>query len=276
MKRTVLLGIILSGTSLSTFAQSTDIQKPITISPNVSIQNMDWAGRSTVGALGVQAEIKLPKKINLSIGSGAFKSLGTVDNNSDLPNAVSANGDKFGNPATTAPTGLGQSGLSGLPKTAFQGGFLNIDAGIPIKLGDSSRTSIEPFIGIEGKMWSRTMEYGTEVNPITTEEKFKFLSPSLGAKLNYSTKSKVRLSLRISASYPVISKMKTDAKSLAIPNSEIDLTKYLSPSIELGARIKKITIKLRYERINMGNTDTLRGCSSPSLNTTGLSIGYDF
>jgi hypothetical protein len=70
--------------------------------------------------------------------------------------------------------------------------------------------------------------------------------------------------------------MKTNAKSLAIPNSEIDLTKYLSPSIELGARIKKVTIKLRYERINMGNTDTLRGCSSPSVNTTGLSIGYDF
>jgi hypothetical protein len=274
MKRNILLGIILSGTSLSTFAQSSDIQKPITISPNVSIQNMDWTGRSTVGALGVQAEIKLPKKINLTVGSGAFKSLGTVDNTSDLPNAVSANGDKSGNPATTAPTGFVQS--IGLPKTTFQGGFLNIDAGIPIKLGDSSRTSIEPFIGIEGKMWSRTMEYGTEANPITTEEKFKFLSPSLGAKLNYSTKSKVRLSLRISASYPVISKMKTDAKSLAIPNSEIDLTKYLSPSIELGARIKKVTIKLRYERINMGNTDSLRGCSSPSLNTTGLSIGYDF
>ncbi len=274
MKRNVLLGIILSVTSLSVFSQTTDIQKPITITPNVSIQNIDWSGRSTVGALGVQADIKLlNKELNLSIGSGVFKSLGNVDSYSGLESAVFANnGDKLGIPATSS--GFGKS--DAFSRTTFQGVFLNIDAGIPIKLGDSSRTMIEPFVGIEGKMWSRTMEYGTEANPITTEEKFKFLSPSLGAKLSYSTKSKVKLSLRISASYPVISKMKIDSKNLALPNNEIDLTKMLSPSFELGARIKKITLKVRYERINLGLPDSVRTCSNSSANITGLSIGYDF
>ena len=72
--------------------------------------------------------------------------------------------------------------------------------------------------------------------------------------------------------------MKTDEKNLTLPNTEIDLTKMLSPSIELGARIKKVTIKLRYERINFGTADTIRGYSMPSssANISGVSIGYDF
>ena len=79
MKRNVLFGIILSGTSLSVFAQSADSQKNVIVTPNASIQNMDWSGRSTVGALDIQAEIKLlDKKLNLTIGSGAFNSLGNV------------------------------------------------------------------------------------------------------------------------------------------------------------------------------------------------------
>ena len=80
----------------------------------------------------------------------------------------------------------------------------------------------------------------------------------------------------MSASYPVIAKTKIDSKSLINPNAEIDLTKWLSPSVELGVRVKKITLKLRYERINIGTTDTIARSCSPSMNVTGLSVGYDF
>jgi hypothetical protein len=275
MKRNVLLGIILSGTSLSTFAQSSDIQKPITITPNVSIQYFDWREASAVGTLGVKLHFQPTPKVNFSVEGGAFKSLGNLDNTRGYTEAVAV-ADKNNTSGNYIPVGYNGLGTTSSPTTSLQGGFINLDAGIPIKLGDSSRTSIEPFVGIEGKMWSRTMEYGTEANPITTEEKFKFLSPSLGAKLNYSTKSKVRLSLRISASYPIVSKLKTESKNLSLSNSEIDLTKMLSPSIELGARIKKVTLKLRYERINVGLPDSIRTCSNSSANVTGITIGYDF
>lgn len=273
MKRNILLCIIMSGFSLKSFSQSPDIQNPITITPNISIQNFDWVGRSTVGSFGVEVGVKTSKKINLSVTGNVFKSLGNVDNFSEYTAVGSAIIDKAWIPIST-PAGMTQ-GFQNLPKTTFQGGFVNIDAGIPIKLGDSSRTTIEPFVGIEGKMWNRSSDYGTEGNPLIFEEKYKFLSPSLGAKLNFSTKSKVKLSLRISASYPVVSKLKTDSKSLVNPNSEIDLTKWLSPSVELGVRAKKITLKLRYERINMGTADTIRG-TLPNVNVTGISIGYDF
>ncbi|MEY4539753.1 MAG: hypothetical protein RLZZ306_1510 [Bacteroidota bacterium] len=274
MKRNVLLGIILSGSSLTAFAQSSDIQKPITITPNVSIQNFDWRERSTVGSVGVELQFKPTKNLNLSVNGSVFNSLGNATNS--VGNAVEISGLYDKTPAVPVYNNGGfGSKNSAIPKTNYQGAFINIDAGIPIKLGDSSRTTIEPFVGIEGKIWNRTADYGTEGNPMVHEEKYKFLSPSVGAKLNYSTKSKIRLSLRISASYPAISKLKTESKSLTNPNSEIDLTKWLSPSVELGVRVKKVTLKLRYERINIGTADTVRGCS-PSMNVTGLSLGYDF
>ena len=277
MKRNVLFGLILSGFSLTTLAQSSDIQKSITITPNISIQNLDWFERSTVGKIGMQLQFKPIKKLNVSVDGSVFKSLG----NTPTPATTATNildskganilGASYG---TTGKAGAGD--ISDL-KIIYQGVFVHADAGIPVKLGDSSRTTVEPFVGIEGKMWNRTVDYGTEGNPLIYEEKYKFLSPSLGAKLSYNTPSKVKLRLRISASYPVISKLKTVSNNLSSPNLETDLTKWLSPSVELGVRVKKLTLKLRYERINIGTADSIRGASPASrANITGLSIGYDF
>jgi hypothetical protein len=278
MKRNVLFGIILSGSSLTTFAQSSDIQKPITITPNISIQNFDWLERSTVGRAGVQIQFKPTKKLNVTVDGSVFTSLGNSTPQYGVPTATGL-ADSKGNGTGIAygPTGQFGTSSSAIPKTSYQGAFANIDAGIPIKLGDSSRTTIEPFVGIEGKIWSHSADYGTDGNPVIYEEKYKFLSPALGAKLSYNAKSKVKLSLRISASYPAISKLKTDSKSLTNPNSEIDLTKWLSPSVELGLKVKKVTLKLRYERINIGTPDSIRGCSPASrADVTGFSVGYDF
>jgi hypothetical protein len=275
MKRNILLGIILSGTSFSIFAQSSDIQKPITITPNISIQHFDWREASAIGTLGFKFHFQPTTKVNFSVEGGAFKSLGNLDNTKGNTEAV-AIADKNNTSGNYIPVGYNGLGTTSSPITSLQGGFINLDAGIPIKLGDSSRTSIEPFVGIEGKIWNRSTDYGSEANPIMVEEKFKFLSPSLGAKLNYNTKSKIKLSLRISASYPVVSKLKTESKNLSLSNSEIDLTKMLSPSIELGARIKKVTLKLRFERVNVGLPDSMRTCSGSSANVTGITVGYDF
>lgn len=283
MKKMILLGILLSEISLNAIAQSSDIQKPITITPTLSVQNLNWLESGTVGSASLKIQTQFSKKINLSVEGGVFKSLGATSPTFNNINAVPSYSCIAYDPAiklgglTGSPTGLGAT-TSGIPKTYLQGSFVNIDAGIPIKLGDSSKFSVEPFVGIEGKIWNRSAEFGTEGNITTFEEKYKFLSPTLGAKLNYTSKSKVKVSLRISTSYPLISKMKTDEKNLTLPNTEIDLTKMLSPSIELGVRIKKITIKLRYERINFGTADTIRGYSMPSssANVSGVSIGYDF
>ena len=283
MKKLILLGTFLSGFSLNVFSQSSDIQKLITITPTISVQNLDWLETGTLGSASLKIQAHLSKKINLSVEGGVFKSLGvtnpTFSNINVVPSfscaAFGGFDNKIGSPTSIAGVGKATSGIA---KTYLQGSFVNIDAGIPIKLGDSSKFSVEPFIGLEGKVWNRSADFGTEGNITTFEEKYKFLSPSLGAKLNYTSKSKVKVSLRISTSYPIISKMKTDEKNLNLPNTEIDLTKMLSPSIELGARIKKVTIKLRYERINFGTADTIRGYSMPSssANISGVSIGYDF
>jgi hypothetical protein len=275
MKRNVLLSIILSIFSLTSFAQSSDILKSIKITPNVSIQNFDWFERSIVGEVGVQIQFQPLKKLNISVEGNVFSSLGNTTPSAGNSSVANNLNDKTQTVPIFNNNGAFSPNNSMTPKTNYQGVFMNIDAGIPIKLGDSSRIIIEPFVGIEGRIWNRVMDYGTEGNPIIYEEKYKFLSPSVGVKLNYSTKSKVKLILRISMSYPAISKLKTESKSLANPNTEVDLTKWLSPSVELGARIKKITLKLRYERINIGTADTMRGCS-PNLNVTGLSIGYNF
>ena len=275
MKRNVLFSIILSGFSVATFAQTTDIQKSITVTPNISFQNFDWKEASALGQAGVKLQFQPTKKLNFSVEGGVFQSLGNSGNTKGSLEAFSTT-DKTNTSGVQNPTGYGSLSSVGSPMTSIQGGFINLDAGIPIKLGDSSRTTIEPFVGIEGKVWTRSADYGSETNPIMVEEKFKFLSPSLGAKLNFNAKSKVKLSLRISASYPIISKMKTDAKNLSLTNTEIDLTKMLSPSIEIGARIKKITLKLRYERINVGLPDSMRTCTNSTANITGITIGYDF
>ena len=277
MKRILLFGIILCSSSLATFAQSFDIQKPITITPHISIQNFDWLERSIVGRAGLQIQFQPSKKLNLTFDASVFNSLGNFANfNSNVSaSSIADDNGKYG--VTYTAPGIATTGNSASPKINYQGAFMNVDARIPIKLGDSSRTTIEPFVSVEGKIWSRSVDYGTEKNPLIYEEKYKFLSPSLGAKLRYNTNSKVKLSLRISASYPVISKLKTDSKNLINPNAEIDLTKWLSPSVELGVRVKKITLKLRYERINVGTADSIRGSGPASrADVTGFSIGYDF
>jgi hypothetical protein len=279
MKRNVLIGIFLSGSSLSIFAQSSDIQKPITITPHITIQNFDWLERSTAAQIGVQIQLKPTKKLNVTVDGNVFKSIGNATNIYENPSLIELadNNSKITTTPTYGSSGQHGSGSSTEIKKSYQGAFINIDAGIPIKLGDSSRTIIEPFVSIEGKIWSRSADYGTDGNPLIYEEKYKFLSPALGAKLSYNTKSKVKLSLRISASYPAISKLKTDSKSLTNPNVEIDLAKWLSPSVELGVKVKKVTLKLRYERINIGTPDSIRGCSPASrTDVTGLSVGYDF
>jgi hypothetical protein len=283
MKRMILFSTLLSGFSLNVIAQTSDIQKPITITPTVSVQNIGWLENGTLGSASLKIQTQISKKINFSAEGGAFKSLGETNPPFSGTNAVRsfsciALGD-FNNKAGSPSSISGNfTSTLGTPKTYMQGGFANIDAGIPIKLGDSSKFTVEPFVGIEGKMWSRSAEFGTEGNTTVFEEKYKMLSPSLGAKLNFNSKSKVKVSLRISTSYPLISKLKTDEKNLTLPNTEIDLTKMLSPSIELGAKIKKVTIKLRYERINFGTVDTVRGYRMPSssANISGVSIGYDF
>ena len=279
----ILFGTFLSGFSLNAFSQSSDIQKSITITPTISVQNLDWLETGRLGSASLKVQTQISKKINLSVEGGVFKSLGATSptfNNLDAAPSFSCayyGGDSKLGTILGSPTGVATT-TSGTPKTYLQGNFVNIDVGIPIKLGDSSKFAVEPFIGLEGKIWNRSADFGTEGNITTFEEKYKFLSPSVGAKLNYTSKSKVRVSLRISTSYPLISKVKTDEKNLTLPNTEIDLTKMLSPSIELGMRIKKVTIKLRYERINFGTADTIRGYSMPSssANVSGVSIGYDF
>jgi hypothetical protein len=283
MKRMILFSTLLSGFSLNVFAQSSDIQKPITITPTLSVQNLGWLENGTLGSASLKIQTQISKKINLTAEGGAFKSLGETNPTFNNGGAVASfSCIALGNfdSKISSPTSISGNFTStlGTPKTYMQGGFANIDAGIPIKLGDSSKFVVEPFVGLEGKMWSRSAEFGTEGNTTVFEEKYKMLSPSLGAKLSYTSKSKVKLSLRISTSYPVISKLKTDAKNLTLPNTEIDLTKMLSPSVELGARIKKVTIKLRYERINFGTADTIRGYAMPSssANISGVSVGYDF
>ena len=153
MKRNVLFGIILSGSSLTTFAQLSHNQRYITITPHIAIQNFDWMERSTVGSAGVQVQFQPNKKLNLTIDGNVFNSLGNsinLNNNVSTSSSVDNNG-RFG-AAYGGPTGISGAGSSGLPKTIYQGAFINIDAGIPIKLGDSSRTIIEPFVGIEGKI----------------------------------------------------------------------------------------------------------------------------
>lgn len=268
MKRFIHLTIILCATSLGVRAQS-DSLKFITISPTGSIKNIDWLEKNTVGQFGIDLKLQPSKKVNITLGSALFKTIGASVLTPSNPAAFYSSYDKFG-----SHTGF----VSTAPKTTYSGGFINADVGIPFKLRDSSNISIEPFLGLEGKIWQRTTDYGTEGSPLLVEEKYKFLSPSFGAKLNYSTKSKVKLTLRISGSYPIVSKLKLDEKNLNLPNAELDLKRQLSPAVEIGAKIKKLTIKLRYERINFGSSDSLRGFSTPSsrANVSGVSVSYDF
>lgn len=271
MRRFILFFILSSFVSFGVSAQKADSLKFITIRPTASVLNYDWFEKSIVGEIGLQLKIQASPKTNITFGTGLFKSLSTSQKNAVESASLSNVFDKQFN--------VGNANLlPNYPQKRYNGGFFNVDVGVPFKLKDSTNWVLEPFLGIEGKFWNRTSEYGTEGNPLTVQEKYKFLSPTFGAKVNYTTKSKVKLTLRISASYPVLSKIKLDEKNLNMPNAELDLKKQLSPSIEIGARIKKLTIKLRYERINIGASDSLRGFSTPSskANVSGVSIGYDF
>ncbi len=269
MKRFILLTFIICGSSLGVTAQSGDSLKFITITPTGAIRHINWLEKNTIGEVGIELKLQPSKKLNFTLGSGLFKTIGGNVLSPSNSEAFMANNDKFfSNP----------SFVSASPKTTYSGGFINVDVGIPFKLRDSSKISLEPFLGLEAKIWGRSSDYGTESNPLLVEEKYKFLSPSFGAKLNYATKSKVKLTLRISGSYPLISKLKLDEKNLNLPNAELDLKRQLSPSVEIGAKIKKLTIKLRYERINFGSSDSLRGFAAPAskANVSGVSVSYDF
>ena len=130
MKRNVLLGIILSGSSLTIFAQSSDIEKPITITTNVSVQNFDWLERSTVGNVGVQIQVKPTKSLNISVNGNAFKSLGNSTSSGLNEFSTSAFNDK--SPAVPVfnnnNNGAFGSVNATVPKTNYQGAFINIDA----------------------------------------------------------------------------------------------------------------------------------------------------
>lgn len=268
MKQFILLTLILCGTSLSISAQSIDSLKFITITPTGSIKNIDWLEKNTIGEIGFEIKLQPNKKTNITFGSALFKTIGSSILTPSQSLAYASVFDKLSSSGFVANT----------PKTTYNGGFINVDVGIPFKLRDSSNTTIEPFLGLEGKIWNRSSNYGSEESPLLVEEKYKFLSPSFGAKLNYTTRSKVKLTLRISGSYPMISKLKLDDKNLNLANAELDLKRQLSPAVEIGAKIKKLTIKLRYERINFGSSDSLRGFSTPSskANVSGVSVSYDF
>ena len=128
MKRNVLFGIILSGLSLSSFAQSSDIQKHITITPNISIQNFDWFERSTVGKVGVQIQLQPLKKLNISVEGSVFSSLGNATVASGKSPAISDVNDKTqANPIFNNNGAFGPNS-STTAKTNYQGAFVNIDA----------------------------------------------------------------------------------------------------------------------------------------------------
>ncbi|WP_044173292.1 hypothetical protein [Flectobacillus major] len=274
MKKALLISILIGG-SLPVIHAQTGNDKPLTITPHISVENFNWIEKSTVGKAGVNFELKPSAKLNINLDLGAYKSLGSTYGAQENGASFSVNFSDF---KTTPPYTSSVNPNDSRPKAILQGGFVNLDVGIPFKLSDSTDVSVEPFIGLEGKMWNRSLVFGQEGSSTTFDEKYKFLSPALGAKLNYNTKSKIKLTLRVGVSYPAISKLKTDEKNLSAPNTELNLSKHLSPSIEAGAKIKKMTIKIRYERLNIGSADSLRGISQPSTkaNITGISIGYDF
>lgn len=275
MKKALLVSLLLGGASTGTIAQSVDDSKPSTITPQVSIEQFNWIENYTTGKAGIKFELKPSNKLNINLDLGAYKDINKPYATQSNGNAFSIN---FSDYKTTPPYTANINPLYNQPKASLSGFYANIDAGVPFKLSDSTNISIEPFIGLEGKIWSRALLYGQEGEQTVFEEKYKFLSPTLGAKLNYTTKSKVKLTLRIGVSYPAVSKLKTDEKNLTAPNTEFNLSKHLSPSIEAAAKIKKLTIKIRYERLNLGSTDSLKGITQPSTkaNVTGFSIGYDF
>jgi hypothetical protein len=263
------LFLLVSATPV--LAQTTETDKSIVVNPAVGLQTMNWLEHSVVANASVGVDIKACAKLNFAVHAGIFTSFG------DSPNAIqnaslnAALQDKYGMNAYIPSMGEAV-------KSTYKGGFLSVDAGVPFKLSDSVNITVEPFVGIEGKFWNRSLDYGKEGAPLMVEEQYKFLSPALGAKVSYTTKSKVKLTLRLSTSYPVISKIKFDDKNLGIPAGDLDMRKQLSQSLELGAKIKKLTLKLRYERINIGGSDSLKNFATPPsrANVTGISIGYDF
>jgi hypothetical protein len=279
MKKLFLFGMFVCGTTSRLVAQDTTQHRLLRVRPIISIENVEFGKQALAGKVGVELQFKPTSKVNINFNLNGFlsqktnaESLGASPNASTI---LAGYQDAYGNFNKIIPTS--STGSYPTPLIQFKGATASLDAGIPFKLKDSSSATIEPFLGIEGKLFNRSTIFG-EGSGYTFTEQYKFLSPTLGAKLNYTTKSKVKLTFRVSAAYPVIAKVKTDDKNLTAPNTEVNLTKQLSPSVEVGAKVKKMTIRFRYERVNIGSSDTLQGVSQPApkVNITGITIGYDF
>lgn len=258
-------------------AQDTTQHKLMQVQPVIALENVAFGKQALAGKIGVDFQFKPLSKININLNLTGFLSekTKTAVQTTPNPSAILAGyQDVSGNFNTKITTG---TGLYASPVVQFKGATASLDAGIPFKLKDSSSMTFEPFIGIEGKVLNRSTIFA-DGSQYTFTEQYKFLSPTLGAKLNYTTKSNVKLTFRVSTSYPVIAKVKTDEKNLANPNAEVNLDKQLSPAVEVGAKVKKMTIRFRYERVNIGQSDTLQGVSQPAskVNITGITIGYDF
>ncbi len=277
MKKLFLWGFFVCGSTVKLVAQDTTQHKLMRVKPVIALENVEFGKQALAGKVGVEFQFKPLSKVNVNLNLNGFLS---EKKNAEIqttpsPNAILAGyQDSKGNFNASISAG---SGLYASPLVQFKGATASLDAGIPFKLKDSLSMTLEPFIGIEGKVLNRSTIFA-DGSQYTFTEQYKFLSPTLGAKLNYTTKSKVKLTFRVSTSYPIVAKVKTDEKNLANPNAEVNLNKQLSPAVEVGAKVKKMTIRFRYERVNIGQSDTLQGVSQPAskVNITGITIGYDF
>lgn len=282
MKNFFLFSVLLCSASWRVTAQDTTHHKLISIRPVLALEDMAFDKHALTGNAGVEVQFRPASKINVNFKVNGFLSE-KVNAKSLLTSPVlsSVLSDFLDFDGFPPLLGADSSGVTNKllanPLVQFKGATASLDVGIPFKLKDSSATTIEPFIGIEGKIYNRSTIFG-EDSQFTFTEQYKFLSPTIGAKLNYTTKSKVKLTFRVSTSYPIIAKVKTDEKNLAATHEEVDLSKQFSHSLELGAKVKKMTIRFRYERVNIGQSDTLQGVSQPAskVNITGITIGYDF
>lgn len=274
MKKAILICMLTASTQ-ALFAQneSSGKEKALQIQPYISLKNSSWFENNLVGSLGIHLGIKPSTKLNINLDLGGFRN---ITRNFAKPENGVAYSLNFSDAKTTPP--ISASMAAETPQATFQGAFANIDAGIPFKLKDSSSIQLEPFLGIEGKLWNRSLVFGEGSTQTTFDEKYYFLAPSFGAKLHYAPKPKVKLTLRVAVNHPVVAKVKTDEKNLTAPNTSIDLGKQLSPNIEIGAKIKRLTIKVRYERLNIGAADSLKGLYQPAskANLSGISVGYEF
>lgn len=266
MKRNILLCIVFSSIAISSFAQSNEPHK-LSITPYLGLRSVDWKEQNVVGNAGFELNFKpVNNKFNVRLELSAFGSMLNSQTKS-AETSYSLTSD-FVNSINTTNAPL---------NSTYRGGVAQIDVSVPFRLKDSTMT-FEPFIGLESKTWARGVSIGDGKE--IQEERYKFLSPTLGAKLSYGhNKSKVKLTVRVAVSYPATSNLQIYGRNLGAPyDTDTDLTKRISPSFEIGGKVKKISVKLRYELINLGNSDTLKGISVPDSKTTitGITVGYDF